>query len=67
MALLAKLLLAVGIVSMFYGYGCTPVPYRVCDNQNVCRNMSKTDALEAAEMHKEWQAASSLRLGVARP
>mgnify|MGYP003393740736 CR=1 FL=1 len=65
MVLLVKLVLALGICYLMYG--CASAPYRVCDNQNVCRNMSKTEALEAAEMHKEWQAASSLRLGVARP
>lgn len=63
----AKVLLAVGIVSMFYGYGCTPVPYRVCDGQNVCRNMSKAEALEAAQVHKEWQSESTLKLGIAKP
>jgi hypothetical protein len=47
--------------------GCTPVPYRVCDHTNNCRNMTKSEALEAAEVSREWKENSGLKLGIARP
>jgi len=47
---------------------CVPVaPYKVCDNTGACRPMTKQEALEAAEVSKEWGTNSSLTLRITRP
>jgi hypothetical protein len=46
---------------------CSASKYRVCDQTNTCRNMTKAEALEAAEVSHEWKDKSTLTLGIAKP
>lgn len=43
---------------------CTTSPYKVCDTSNVCRVMTKEEAMDAAEVAKEWGQNSTLQLRV---
>lgn len=42
--------------------GCTKM-YKVCDLQG-CRSMTSKQAIEAAEVHKEWGEGSKLSLRI---
>lgn len=56
------MIILVGVFILVLLGGCTKA-YKVCDQQG-CRSMSSKQAIEAAEVHKEWGEGSKLSLRI---
>lgn len=48
---------------MIVSLGCSTKSYQICDG-TTCRPVSKAEALEAAEVSKEWGSQSKLQLKI---